>query len=83
MTPAGRTRAFADPGARVLFAFSLETTMSKKFQYTVTFQIETSRKLKKEGLEDLIADVWDGRKELNKKIVVDSYGFEIKEAGEW
>ncbi len=55
----------------------------KTFRYTVTFTVETSRKLKPEELEAMVADVWDdGASDKSKKLFVDSYGFTVEVAGE-
>lgn len=53
----------------------------KTFLYTVTFTVETSRKLKPSDLEEKVAEVWDnGIGASDQKLIVDSYLFSAAES---
>jgi hypothetical protein len=48
----------------------------KTYRYTITFTIETSRKLNTEELEEKVAAVWDsGNERESGPFIADSYGF--------
>ena len=48
----------------------------KTFRYTVSFTVETSRKLTEADVEERVADVWDCAEGApRKKVFVDSYAF--------
>lgn len=55
------------------------TNMSKKtYAYTVTFMIETERKIKSEDLEDIAANIWDGVADGKaRETITDSYNFVV------
>jgi hypothetical protein len=49
---------------------------NKTFQYTVTFTVETSRRMEVEDLEEKAAAVWDGvATSRDRELFTDSYNF--------